>query len=63
MREVTIPPNWTDILQRSSQSGATENIDLKDTWFTPDLEEDHRETPTHVPRVTPENNRNMTTYS
>ena len=53
MREVTIPPNWTDIVQHSSQSGAPENIDLKDTWLTPDLEESPRETPNHVPRVAP----------
>ena len=31
MREGTIPPNWTDIVQRRSQSGAPDNIDFKDT--------------------------------
>ena len=41
-------------MQRISQSGAQDNIDLKDTWFTPDLEEDPIENPTHVPIVTPE---------
>ena len=63
MREGTISKNWKDILQRISQSGALENIDLKDTWFTPDLEKDPSKTPTHMPRVAPENNRNMITSS
>ena len=54
MREYTIPPNWTTLLQWRSKSGAQENIDLKDNCFTLDLEEDTIETPTHVPRVTPE---------
>ena len=54
MREGRIPPIWTDIVQRISQSGAQENIDLKDTWFTTDIEEDPIENPTHIPRVTPE---------
>ena len=54
MRYGTIPPNWTDLVQHISQSGAQENIDLKYTWFTPYLEEYPIETPTHVPRVTPE---------
>ena len=44
MREGTMPPNWTDLVQRSSQSGAPENIDLKDTWFTIDPEENTRKT-------------------
>ena len=47
MREVTILPNWTDLVQRSSQSGAYENINLKDTFFTKDLKQDPRETPRH----------------
>ena len=38
MREVTIPPTWTYLVQHSSQSYALENIDLKNTWFTPDLD-------------------------
>ena len=33
MKEGTIPPNWTDLVQRSSQSGSPDNIDLRDTWF------------------------------
>ena len=53
IREVTIPPNWSDLVQCRSQSGAQENIELKDTWFTTYIDEDHTETPTHVPRVTP----------
>ena len=46
-------------MQRRSQSIAQENIDLKHTWFTPVLEEYTSKTPTNVPRVTPENNRNI----
>ena len=61
MREVKILPNWTDLLQHSSQSGALENINLKDTWFTTDIEKYPRETPTHMPRVSPKNNGNMIT--
>ena len=38
MREGTIPPNCTDIVQLISYRGVLENIDLNDTWFTPDLE-------------------------
>ena len=41
-------------MQRRSQSGAPENIDLKDTWFNPYLEEDPRNTPTRVLIVAPE---------
>ena len=37
------------------QSGAPENIDLKDTWFTTDPEEDPRKTPSHETSVAPEN--------
>ena len=32
LREVTIPPNWTDFVQHSPQIGATDNIDLKDNF-------------------------------
>ena len=53
MREGTIPLNWTDFVQRISESGAPDNNDLKDTWFTPDIEEDPRENLTQVPKVTP----------
>ena len=55
MREGTILPNWTDLVQRISQSGAQENIEHKDTWLTIDLEEYPIQTPTHVPRVTQKN--------
>ena len=61
MREVTIPPNWKYILQLISQSGVLDNIYLKDTWFTPDIEEDPSKNPNRVPIVAPENNRNMIT--
>ena len=39
IREVKIPPKWIDLVQCRSQSGAPENIDLRDTLSTPDLEE------------------------
>ena len=38
IKEGTIPQNWIDLVQHISQSDAPENIDLEDTWFTPDLE-------------------------
>ena len=59
MREVTIPPNWKYILQLISQSGVLDNIYLKDTWFTPDLEENPRNPPSQKPSVDPENNNKM----
>ena len=49
MREGIIIPNCTDIVQHCSKSGVLENIDLKDTWFTTDLEEDPSKTPRHEP--------------
>ena len=59
IREGKMPLNWTDFVQCSSQIISPENIDLKDTWFTPDLEEDPRKTPIHEPSVAPDNNNNM----
>ena len=56
--EVTIPPNWTDLLQPRSQRGAPDNINFRDTWFTQDLEGDPSKTPSHVPRIPPDNNIN-----
>ena len=50
-------------MQRRSQIGASDNIDLKDTWFAPDLEEDPRETPNHDPSIAPENNNKIITSS
>ena len=38
-----------------------DNIDLRDNWFTPDLEEDTRETPSHEPSIAPENNNKTLT--
>ena len=61
MREGTMPPNWKHIVRLISQSVALDYIDLKDTWFTPDLEEDPSGNPNRVPRVAPENNINMIT--
>ena len=61
MREGKIPPNWTDIVQLISQSGAPYNIDLKNTWFAHDLEEDTSETPSRDPIISPDNNNKMLT--
>ena len=63
MREVTIYPNWTDIVQRISQIGTPDNIDLKDTWFTTDLEEYPIESPSHEPSIASENINNMLNLS
>ena len=38
MMKGTIPPKFTDIVKRSSQDGALENVNLKDTWLTTDLD-------------------------
>ena len=46
-------------MQRSSQTSAPDNIDLKDNWFTPDIEEDPIETPSHEISVTPDNNNKI----
>ena len=59
MREGTIPPNFTDLVQHISQRVAPDNIELKDTWFDPDLEVDPSETPSHEPSIAPENHNNM----
>ena len=61
MSESKIPPNWTYRVQYNSQSGAQEKIDLKYTWFTPDIEEDPRKPPTHATSIAPENNNNTFT--
>ena len=58
MREGTIPQNWTYFMQRRSQSGAPDNIDLQDTWFNPDLEEYPRKNPINKPSTATENNNN-----
>ena len=50
-------------MQHSLQSGSTEYIDLRETWFTPDVEEYPIKTPAHVPIVTPENNIYLITLS
>ena len=61
MREDTIPPNCTDIVQRRSQSVALENIDLEDNWFTSDLEEYPIKPPSHKLSLSPDNNINTLT--
>ena len=38
IRKVKIPPIWIYLVQRISQSGARDNIDIKDAWFTPYIE-------------------------
>ena len=46
-------------MQINSQIGASYNIELKDKWFTPDLEDDQVETPRHKLRSVPkQNNKN-----
>ena len=42
-------------MQLRSQISSSNNIDLKDTWFTPDLEEDPTKTPINDPIITPDN--------
>ena len=61
IREVIIPPNWTDLVKCRSKSYVPYSFDLEDTWFAPYLEEYPSKNPTCVPRVAPENNRNMIT--
>ena len=58
IREGITLPNWTYIVQHSSQSGAPENIELKDTWFTPDIKEYTRKTSSHETSGSKENNNN-----
>ena len=38
MKEGTKPKRITDLEQHSSQRYALENMDLRDTWFTPYLD-------------------------
>ena len=59
MREGTILPNRTDLVQRSSQSGVSENVDLKYTWFAPYIEEYPIKTPSCDPSVASDNNNEM----
>ena len=61
MREDKLSTNYTDIVQQRSKSGAQDNIDLNDNWFTPYIEEDTRKPPNHEPSVTPENTYKMIT--
>ena len=56
MREGTIPQNWIDIVQCSSQSGVTEKTNPKDTWFTAYLKEYPIKTLSHEPIFAPGNN-------
>ena len=63
MSEGTIPPNWKVLLQCRSQIGALDNIYHKDTWFTPDLEEDPSEIPSHEPSIAILNNNKVFTLS
>ena len=58
-REGKISPNWTDLVQHISQSGVPENIDLKDTWFTPDPEEDPSKPPSPDTSIALKNNNKM----
>ena len=54
MGEGKIPQNLTDIVQHRSQSGAPDNLDFRDTLFTPYIEEYPSKNPTHVSRVAPD---------
>ena len=63
MREGTIYLNWTDLVQIFSQRGATDNIDLNNTWFTPYLEDHPIKNPRQRLSVAPENNNNTFTLS
>ena len=55
MREGTITPNLIDLMQNRSQRNIPDNIILKDTCFTTDLEEVPRKKPNHKPSVATEN--------
>ena len=46
-------------MQGIPQSAAKDNVDLKDTWFTPYLKEYRGKTLSHKPSVAPENNNKM----
>ena len=59
MREGTITPNWTYLVQCSSQIGTIDNIYLKCTWLNPNLDEDPRYTPSDDPSIAPKNNNIM----
>ena len=55
LRKGTMTLNWTDLVKCSSQKGTPENIELKDTWLTPYLEEYPNRTPRYDPNIAPEN--------
>ena len=61
IREVTIPPNWTYLVKCILKISAPENINLKYTCFTPDLEDDLIKTPRHKMSIVPnkENKNNI----
>ena len=56
MTEDTVTPNWKYIFQHISQNGAPDNIELKNNWFTLDLEEDPRKIRRHKVIFAPDNN-------
>ena len=61
MRQGTIPPNWTDIVQLITKNDTPDNIEIKDNRFNPTLEEDPRKNTRHEPIVTPDNKINRFT--
>ena len=61
MREGTIPTNWTDLVQRRSQSCAPYSICINDACFTSDIEEYPSETPSHESIIAQDNNNNTLT--
>ena len=63
LREGKIPPIWIDCFQCSAWSGALENIDFKDDWFTIYLEESPIKNPSHNPSVGTENDNKALTLT
>ena len=55
-------PNWNRSCATQITKLSPDIIELKDSWFNSDLEEYPSETPTHMRRVAPENDKNMITY-
>ena len=53
MREGTITPKRTYLVQQISQIGSLENNYLNGIWLPPDLEENPSKTPKHEPIAIP----------
>ena len=48
MREGKITSYWTDLVQSISQRVALDDIEIRYTWFPPDIKDYYREIPTRV---------------